>query len=612
MGIKKFIRFLSVFFGFWMVFFLVFRVVFLVYHRSAFSEFSIGQCLESIWHGLYMDISITAYFCCVPVLAWLTKDLVAHKTWVRWLNRFHLILVLVVGLLLTVDLEIFQNWGHRLDSAILPYLQFPKEALASAGSSPFRILFTIFGLSFVVSSMLWAAFDFSVLKKSEEKNGVARWWSLAAIPVLILLMRGGLQLAPMNQSSVYFSNFRTLNQAAENGIWVFLHSVLQQSDEDFKALYAPFPKEEVEKEVNQFGLPAAQSDSVLLSTTRPNVILIVWESATAKVVGHLKGPFASTPQLDNLAKNGLYFENFYANGDRSDKGLAALLSAVPSLGKLSIMFEPNLTAGLNFIPKELAEVGYQTAFLYGGDLGFANMKSFMINAGFQTLIGDADFPKSQQNSKWGAHDEAVFKRQLELAQTAKTPFFHTLFTLSSHEPFEVPGVVNRQGESLDTLFTRSHRYTDRCLGNWVAAARKTDWWKNTLLIVVADHGHSLPGQSEEASPEKYRIPMVWYGPVLKAVGSVSVFGSQTDLAQTLLTQLGIARKGFPFSRNLIGASNDQSALYAFRNGFAQIGPDGKIVLLDGQKLTPESRKPALLRQGVFQTYFQHLPPIVKP
>ncbi|HRH34229.1 MAG TPA: hypothetical protein PKY12_04185, partial [Catalimonadaceae bacterium] len=197
-----------------MVFFLVFRVVFLVYHRSAFSEFSIGQCLKSIWHGLYMDASITAYFCCVPVLAWLTKDLVAHKTWVRWLNRFHLILVLVVGLLLTVDLEIFQNWGHRLDSAILPYLQFPKEALASAGSSPFRILFTIFGLSFVVSSMFWAAFDFSVLKKSEEKNGVARWWSLAAIPVLILLMRGGLQLAPMNQSSVYFSNFRTLNQAA--------------------------------------------------------------------------------------------------------------------------------------------------------------------------------------------------------------------------------------------------------------------------------------------------------------------------------------------------------------------------------------------------------------
>lgn len=612
MKIKKFIRFISVFFGFWMSFFLVFRLVFLAYHWKAFSVFSLGQRLSSVWHGLYMDASITAYFSCVPVLAWLIKDLFLHKSWVRWLNGFHLLLVAVVGLLLTVDLEIFRNWGHRIDSAILPYLRFPKEALASSGSSPLRILFTIFGLSFVVSSMFWAAYDFPVLKSADEKNGYSRWWSLVFIPLLILLMRGGLQLAPMNQSSVYFSNHRILNQAAENGIWVFLHSVLQQSDEDFNTLYAPFSDEEAERELQKFKSNRQGQDVVILSNQRPNLVLVVWESATAKVVGHLNGAFPSTPNLDNLAQNGLFFENFYANGDRSDKGLAALLSSVPALGKLSIMFEPNLTANLNFIPRELVKLGYQTAYLYGGDLGFANMKSYMINAGFQTLIGDSDFPKSMQNSKWGAHDEAVFNRQLQMAEEAKSPFFHTLFTLSSHEPFEVPGIKNRDGEALDTLFCRSHRYTDRCLGNWVNAARKTSWWKNTLLIVVADHGHAQPAQSGESSKEKFQIPMVWYGPVLERNGSVSTFGCQTDLAASLLNQLKVNADKFSFSRNLIGQMVDQKGLYAFRNGFAGIGKNGPVVLIDGQKQTPETRKLALLRQAVFNQYFRHKLPTNRP
>lgn len=610
-GLRQFLLFLISFFGFWMVFFTVFRIVFLLYHRSRFQTFGLSENLLTIWHGWYMDISMSAYFCLLPVLIWLVKDLMAPKKWIRILSWYQLLLVLLVAFLLTVDLEIFQNWGHRLDSAILPYLQFPKEAIASSASSPIRILFTIFGLSFVIPAMLWAGIHVPFLRKIPDKIGHSRWWSLAAIPVLVVVIRGGLQLAPMNQSSVYFSSARLLNQAAENGIWVFIQSVLQQSDEDFESLYAPFPQNEVNEAASRFWPQENQTPPLLLSQSRPNIVLVVWESLTAKVVGHLNGGFPSTPNLDNLTKSGIVFENLYANGDRSDKGLVSLLSGLPALGKLSIMFEPNLAANLPFLPAELKKNQYQTAYFYGGDLGFANMKSYMVQAGFETLTGDHDFPKSMQNSKWGAHDEAVFAKELEMADMANEPFFHTIFTLSSHEPFEVPGVKNKPGESMDSLFCHSHRYTDQCLGQWLAKAQSKAWWPNTLLIVVADHGHTLPGQSQESSPEKYHIPMVWYGPVLKSkpenLGSglkFSIFGNQSDLAKTLLNQLQIPSGDFIFSRDLLGENKTQGSIYAFRNGMSQIGPDHQTTFLDGEKSTPDNQQPAQLRQVIFERYFK--------
>lgn len=602
LSLKNFLRFLLPLAGFWLVFFTVFRITFLLYHHAPFGQLGWGPSLSSVFHGWYMDASMCGYFLIIPLLLWLAKDVFSPGRWRKIISTYTLVLVFISSLMLTADLEIFTQWGHRIDAAILPYLRFPKEAIASSAAAPFRILFTIFGLGFIIPAMLWAAFHIPLLRKSEARNGLGRFWTLAAVPFLILVLRGGFQLAPMNQSSVYFSTERALNQAAENGLWVFMHSVLQQSDEDFDQSYAPYPSGEVEAEKEIFWPPTSDSSQIKLKPEKPNIILIVWESLTAKVVGHLGGAFPSTPTLDSLSRHGITFQNLFANGDRSDKGLVSLLSAMPALGKRSIMFEPNLTAGLPFLPQDLRKNGWQTKYLYGGDLGFANMKSYMLQAGFQEIIGDADFPKSQQNSKWGAHDGALFQKHLDLAKPSKEPFFHCIFTLSSHEPFEVPGVINQPGEPMDSLFCRSHRYTDRCLHDWLQQAKKASWWKNTLVIVVADHGHAAPGKSPEGAPEKYHIPMVWFGP---ALGGQTLqyqgFANQTDLAATLLSALHIKpEQPFPFSRNLLSGRSDFSALYSFRNGMGMQGPAGSVQNIDEEG----KRRSFLLRQAVYQQYFQ--------
>lgn len=518
-----------------------------------------------------MDLSMSSYLLVIPLFLWGLKPLLQEKLFIKTLGWYQMILIFLIAILQAVDLEIFKNWGHRIDAAILPFLKYPSEAIASAGSSPFRLLFTITGLNFVAASMFWVGITQSKIKKVGEKNGGFQFFSaLFFLVVLILPIRGGIQLTPINQSAVYFSTNRNLNFAAENPAWVLFQSIIESGNQDnLDERYTRFPKTETEKLINELyqGIPAKKTFSVL-KKTRPNIVLIVWESLTSKVVGSFGGAFPSTPNLDKLSNQSLSFQKFFASGDRSDKGLASLLSGVPAVGRLSIMTQPNQVMKLPFLPRVLKKEGYHSTYLYGGDLEFSNMKSFMLEAGFDRMVGKENFPPNPYPSKWGIHDEYVFSKQLEIADMEKTPFFHTLFTLSSHEPFEFPGSPMPDNQPIDTLLCRAHRYTDNCFGNWLEKAKKTDWWPNTLVVIVADHGHSFPKQSADNDPWKFKIPMVWTGGALSDSAKISFLGAgtQTDFAATLLSQMNLDARSFRFSRNLLAIPNSNFVYFAYRNG----------------------------------------------
>lgn len=583
---------------------MAFRIVFLAYHSVVFSRFLIGEKLDALWHGLYMDASMAGYASVIPFLLWTFGWLIPIKIWRRILNGYGLLLLVFFSFVLSADLEIFANWGHRVDSAVLPYLQYPEEAFASAYSSP---LFLLVGIFLAVTiGFSWAGHKLTASFSYPDNYRIPLHLSgLLMTAVLILPIRGGIQLAPMNQSSVYFSKERPLNQAAENGVWVFMQSLVEGGSDQLEKEYVKEKPEKVDVFMQSLSQPSARSLQVL-GNQQPNIVLIVWESLTSKVVGSLGGTYPSTPNLDKMAEEGLLFTRMYASGDRSDKGLASILASVPALGKVSIMAHPNLTSDLVYLNQPLKERNYSTAFLYGGDLEFANMKSFMLNAGFDHIIGKSDFPKEMYNSKWGAHDEMLFDRQLAEADKANTPFFHTMFTLSSHEPFEVPGVTNKVGESVDSLFCRAHRYTDRCLGKWVKNASEKPWWKNTLVIVIADHGHAHPGQSGESDTLKYKIPMVWFGPALvENRNQIHVLGSQTDLFRTLLVQLGDSSQDLPFSRNLLSQSARNFAFYSFRNGSVFIHDRKVESVFDPQS---GSNPAQWYRQEVYSRYYRQAKP----
>src|SRR5690606_5251835 len=129
----------------------------------------------------------------------------------------------------------------------------------------------------------------------------------------------------------------------------------------------------------------------------------------------------------------------------------------------------------------------------------------------KTLISDVDFPRQQLETKWGAYDEKVLDKTLEVIQGNKAPFFVTTLTLSSHDPFTIPVAPLYKGNDRDTLFLNAIHYTDQCIGKFIAKAKQQSWWENTLVIFIADHGSPSPGNSSPEDTRKYQIPMLWLG-----------------------------------------------------------------------------------------------------
>jgi len=221
-------------------------------------------------------------------------------------------------------------------------------------------------------------------------------------------------------------------------------------------------------------------------------------------------------------------------------------------------------------------LGYSTTFYYGGDPDFANIRSYLYSAKFKKLVTQDDFSKSYRNSKWGVHDEHVFNRLLTDLDSAKAPFFKFFFTLSSHEPFEIPAKPKFPGKHEEDQYISSVFYADSCLGQFFDEAKTRDWYANTLFVLIADHGHRLPGNNPIYASEKFRIPMLWIGGAIDTVGVVSKAASQFDLAATLLWQMNISSKEFKFSKNILSSQHDV-AYYAFNDGFGFVTDSTKLI-----------------------------------
>nr|WP_304608437.1 LTA synthase family protein [Pontibacter anaerobius] len=324
---------------------------------------------------------------------------------------------------------------------------------------------------------------------------------------------------------------------------------------------------------------SAPTDSTeqLLCVQRPNVLFIILESYTAKFVESLGGEKGITPNLDKLAAEGISFTNIYAAGDRSEKGMVALLSGYPVQTTTSIIKYPHKSEKLPQLSEVFEQQGYSTSYYYGGELEFANIKSYLRNGGYDKLVDKYDFDPSTYNSKWGAHDHVLFEKVQQELKQEKQPFFSTVYTLSSHEPFEIPIPAKFAGNDEEAQFRNSVFYTDWALGKFIEEAKKQDWWQNTLVVLAADHGHRLPGNDPNHAPGKYKIPFILTGGALEKEGIViEGIGSQTDIAATLLAQLNLPHQAFKWSRNLMAPNPSPFAFYVFNDGFGFVTSAGAL------------------------------------
>ena len=561
---KKRIAYISLYFFTVLLIFILQKPLFMLYNGSIEKGFGFADYMQVMVHGASLDAATAGYLTAFPFLLVLISIWFRKFPLKKILYGYYILAAALISIIFVVDMALYTFWGFKLDASVFLYIDSPNEALASVSVG--FILLRVLAILLLIALNSWVLLKItpSVLTATRKRiAGTAGMLLLGG--VLFIIIRGGVTESTSNIGQVYFSNEPFLNHSAVNPDFSLLSSM--GKSQDFASEFNFFDEE---KRAALFdGLyPTTDGDSIIqvLNTKRPNILIILMEGFGGAFVEPLGGLPDVTPHFNRLSKEGIFFTNCYANSFRTDRGTVCTFSGYLGLPTASVMKIPAKSRTLPAIAEGLSKAGYKTDFLYGGDINFTNMKSYLLSTGYQRLTANTDFSLAEQTSNaWGVNDDITFEYLYNQLRNRKEegPWHTAFLTLSSHEPFEVP--YHRLEDKIPNAFA----YTDECLGKFIDRLKQTPAWKDLLVICLPDHGFYYPREGSNAMPRFYHIPLLWLGGAVKQPMQVDKIMNQTDLAATLLGQLGLEHTAFTFSRNVLGSDYKYPfAFYSFNNGFS--------------------------------------------
>jgi phosphoglycerol transferase MdoB-like AlkP superfamily enzyme len=470
--------------------------------------------------------------------------------------------------------------------------QYPLQLLLAATILPLAIW------GFVRISRRWITLDRPI-----------HWLpALTLTPLLAVSFvaagRSTLDHRPVNPASVAITPDHLVNDLALNSAYTVLYSVYQSSqDEAGGAPYGRMPFEDVVKIVRKEMGVAPSSFTAAESPTRHlqassaprdkplNLIIVLEESLGAEFVGRLGG-LPLTPNLDALAAEGVWFENLYATGTRSVRGIEAVISGFTPTPAISVVKQSKSQSGFFTLAAFLRAKGYDTGFLYGGEAHFDNMRGFLMGNGFNSVVDQNDYPSPAFRGTWGVSDEDLFAMaDRKFSGYGEKPFFGLVFTSSNHSPFEFPGGRIELHDREKQTVNNAVKYADYALGRFIAKAKQSSYWNNTLVLVIADHNSRVYGASL-LPVEHFHIPgLILGGPVKPDV--VKTLASQIDMGPTLLSMMGISGEHPMIGRDLTRREN------RIRAGRAIMQFDKVQAYMEGNELV-------LLRQAMEPKLFKYV------
>ena len=533
---------------------------------------SMGDIFAVLYHGLSLDFSVLGYLLVIPLLTTAVSCFFRAFPARRALRPYHILTAALISIVGITDVRLYPFWGFKLDASIFLYLDQPGEAFASV-SLPFILL------SILLVLVIGLSVGFALDRTTEGRWPQLRRGGLYALPFVLLLgptflmIRGGVSQATANVGQVYFSDRQYLNHAAVNPLFSLFSSLGKA--EDYDAEYNAFDEKTLgELTKDLFPAESLEGDT-LLTTRRPNIVLLVLESYGARYTGVLGEKPEVSPHFDSLAREGVLFSRCYANSYRTDRGLISILSGYTSFPTHSVMKLPVKSRTLPSIAGSLREAGYATSFLYGGDANFTGMKGYLLGSGYQQVTDDHTLPRSLPRTNWGVPDGPAFDVLYDeiVRMPVDRPWYKTMLTLSSHEPFDVPY------KRLPSPVSNAFAYLDESLGRFVARLKATPQWKDLLIICVADHGYSELGSDDRNSTAVHHIPLLWIGGAVRSPRVVDALMTQSDLSATLLAQLGLSYRSFTFARNVLAPNYTYPfAYYTFNDGFGFVDSTGVTVM----------------------------------
>lgn len=603
--------FLKFYFGL-VLFFLLSRPLFLLYCGSLPDLASLPGVML---HGLKLDLATAGYLSIPLWLALLTS------IWVKipGLRLCYTVYIIIVSVMLSLifvgNACLYGFWGIPLDSTVFVYLDQPGGAAASV--SFLYMVCAVVAIAVVAVGLIYflkKIFPFSVTAFLAVQGGkmkiIATLGSLLVAGLMFVGIRGGFDKSTNNPGTAYWSDVQILNHAAVNPAFSLFYSL--SKSRDYAKEHDYFPEAERAKVFASLGYSTVSADTEpLLATKRPNVLIILMEGCGASFV-HAVNPEASpdvTPNLNRIAREGIVFTHCYANSFRTDRGTVCALSGYPSFPDVSVMKLAAKCGALPSIARSLRHAGYQSPdFLYGGDANFTNTKGYLLSTGYGKINDQQTFtPAERKTHNWGVTDRITFERLLGMignrpADSPK-PWHTTFLTLASHEPWGVPYNRIPQDKRLNAF-----AYLDDCIGRFIAKLKTMPQWKNTLIVILPDHGISYPDGIDDTDPRKSHIPMLWTGGAIRQHCVINRICNQTDLPATLLGQLGLPHGDFHFSRDVMSKTyTHPSATHTWSEGTYYMDGSGMTVInlvTKPQRVTVDSPAPSTFRKNAANALLQ--------
>lgn len=560
------------------------KMVFLMYNADV-SPFGCADVWQVWWHGLTMDISTAGYVTALPLLLALVS-LWWRNLPLRWVLWPYLTVVAVLlAVIIGGDTVLYEFWKFKLNAAIFGYMQNPEGATSSV--SPLFIITRVGGILLLAVLAGWLLLRRTPVHFPAVRRRLVHTVLLVLCGgALFVGIRGGVQQGVMNVGVAYYSPSLFLNHAAVNPAFSLLSSLSKTKDfggqfnwQDDKSLARSFE-----------GLYPGETEDIqdtLLRVKRPNVLVVLMESFGSKFVHELGGLPDVAPGMSRLIPQSIFWTRFYSNSFRTDRGTVSAFSGWVSYPTVSLMRLPEKLNHLPSLARSLQREGYHTGYLYGGDITIMNKKGYLVATGYRQLTSAADFPKRETSeSKWGANDSVTARRTYEMIAGGQMPepWHMTFQTLSSHEPFEVP--YHRLSDKKLNAFA----FTDHCVTTLIDSLRNTPQWDNLLVILIPDHGFLYDLTYE--SPEFFHAPMLWLGGAIREPRRMEVLMNQSDLAATLLSQMGISHTDFPWSRNVLSCNYRYPFAYSsFPSGILFADSTG-VSVFDITSRKPITEQPA--------------------
>ncbi len=592
----------------WLLLLTALRGLLLAYNHEMLSGTSTADLVEAFSNGLRFDLRFIVYVSAPLLLAilipWLMKQ---RRLLVAWMT-FTAAVSILLGI---IELDFYREFHQRLNSLVFQYLNEDPATVLSMLWHGFPVI-SLLSAWLVCTLVMYFLFSWTERKTRIYSTTHSCYNYLAqgvtfslCLVICVVAARGTLrQGAPLRWGDAYTTHSMFANHLGLNPVLSLYNAAKTtfsaQRDNIWKATLPANEAQQITRElvltahdqlINTDSAAIRRISSPVAETQLKvrNVVVILMESFAGRYVGALGSKDQITPEFDKLSKEGLLFTRFFANGTHTHQGMFASMACFPNLPAFEyLMQSPEGGNHFSGLPQLLSARNFQDAYVYNGDFAWDNQQGFFSNQGMTHFVGRNDYIKPVvSDPTWGVSDQDMFDRSIvELNQLKDDkPFYALLQTLSNHTPYALPDVLPTEpvtGHGSLDLHLTAMRYSDWALGEFFKQAKHQPWYKDTLFVVLGDHGFSAPEQMTEMDLYRFHVPMLLIAPSIQEMFGTenSTVASQVDMVPTIMGRLGNDVQHQCWGRDLLTLPKEDQ-------GFAMIKPSGSdqtVALIKGDRI----------------------------